>query len=92
MGDPLLKTGRWKRVRKLALSRDRGFCVLCERNGTYKLATEVDHITPISDGGKAFDLDNLQSLCRWHHITKTAKENRMKARAKHRPNSDGWLE
>lgn len=37
---------------------------------------EVDHITPISEGGHPFDPANLQTLCEACHKDKTAKENR----------------
>jgi 5-methylcytosine-specific restriction endonuclease McrA len=36
---------------------------------------EVDHITPIADGGHPFDPGNLQTLCEDCHSEKTATEN-----------------
>lgn len=36
---------------------------------------EVDHITPISEGGHPFDPGNLQTLCEECHQDKTAQEN-----------------
>jgi len=36
---------------------------------------EVDHITPLEDGGEAYALSNLQALCRECHIAKTRAEN-----------------
>lgn len=36
---------------------------------------EVDHITPIADGGHPFDPGNLQTLCSQCHSEKTAAEN-----------------
>lgn len=64
---------RWKRVRLEALDRDDHACVIC--GGTEGL--EVDHITPLADAldpehfeALAFDLDNLQTLCKTHHIEK----------------------
>ncbi|NLV14347.1 hypothetical protein GOC77_13855 [Haloarcula argentinensis] len=36
---------------------------------------EVDHITPITDGGHPFDPANLQTLCEACHQDKTAQEN-----------------
>lgn len=36
---------------------------------------EVDHITPIVDGGHPFDPGNLQTLCSTCHREKTAEEN-----------------
>lgn len=46
--------------------------------------TEVDHITPVSQGG-THDLDNLQLLCRRCHKAKTNRE-RAEARAKAQTN------
>lgn len=42
---------------------------LCRMCG--KLADLVDHITPILDGGAVLDDNNLQSLCKACHTTKT---------------------
>lgn len=36
---------------------------------------EVDHITPVSEGGHPFDPANLQTLCSDCHEDKTAREN-----------------
>ena len=39
-------------------------------------ATDVDHIKPIADGGAMYDLENLQTLCRYPcHQQKTRAEN-----------------
>lgn len=40
---------------------------------------EVDHITPVSEGGHPFDPANLQTLCSECHQSKTAEENRKRA-------------
>ncbi|MFC6770310.1 HNH endonuclease [Halorubrum pallidum] len=40
---------------------------------------EVDHITPIADGGHPFDPGNLQTLCTKCHTEKTAVENSERA-------------
>lgn len=34
---------------------------------------QVDHVTPVSQGG-GHDLENLQVLCHRHHMIKTAQE------------------
>jgi 5-methylcytosine-specific restriction protein A len=34
----------------------------------------IDHIKPISEGGEALSLDNLQTLCKQCHAIKTGKE------------------
>ena len=43
-----------------------------------KPVEEVDHIIEIEDGGEIWDIGNLQSLCKRHHIIKTnlEKQNR----------------
>lgn len=56
--------------RKRALERDRYRCVECGAE-----ATEVDHIVPIMQGG-TWALDNLQSLCDFHHRRKTQRDLR----------------
>ena len=35
---------------------------------------EVDHRQPLKQGGAAFELDNLQTLCRSCHISKSREE------------------
>lgn len=47
---------------------------MCAEFNIVTPATVVDHIIEISDGGKADDINNLQSLCRACHNRKTAKE------------------
>lgn len=44
------------------LQRDKGRCRLCGRSVKEGAVLHVDHITPISKGGKSTD-DNLQTLC-----------------------------
>lgn len=60
--------------RQRILKRDNGLCVLCITTGRVSLATEVDHITGLAQGG-THDDDNLQSLCHDCHATKTARDN-----------------
>ena len=63
----------WVRVRRIAMDRDKHLCQPCLANGRYTPATEVDHITPKTDGGND-DLSNLQSICRACHADKSAAE------------------
>ena len=65
-----LPRAAWNRLRRVVLARDGGRCVQC-RVG-WRL--EVDHVRPLERGGSN-DLDNLQTLCRGHHIAKTRAEN-----------------
>jgi 5-methylcytosine-specific restriction enzyme A len=48
----------WLMTRRKVLDRD-PICVLCDQ----RLATEVDHITPMSQGGDEYSLSNLRGLC-----------------------------
>jgi 5-methylcytosine-specific restriction protein A len=64
----------WRRLRGLVLSR----VPLCSdiwgvhaEIGEVVVATEVDHITPLSEGGTN-RMDNLQPLCKSCHSKKTA--------------------
>jgi 5-methylcytosine-specific restriction protein A len=44
----------------------------------------IDHIIPISEGGEALSLDNLQTLCKQCHAIKTGKET---SKRKHMKNN-----
>ena len=60
---------RWKRVRRAALERDGYRCRAC---GKAAGRFEIDHIVPLEAGGAAYDLDNLQTLCKFPcHAAKT---------------------
>lgn len=63
--------------RKIAQRQLRAFplCASCEAKGKVVVATECDHIIPISKGG-SHDLSNLQSLCSPCHALKTHNEAR----------------
>jgi len=63
-------TKRWKTVRRNQLRAH----PYCQQPGCMKLATQVDHITPLRDGGDPYAATNLQSLCKPHHSAKTARE------------------
>ncbi len=53
----IYNSGRWRRLRATVLDRF-PTCNYC-----FRLATVVDHIKPISQGGDPWDLSNLQPLC-----------------------------
>ena len=66
-------------------------CVDCERKGRVRLATELDHIIALTNGGKDFDQDdgaNRQGLCDECHELKTAKD--LGRTHKQRIGADGW--
>ena len=52
------------------LDRDGWRCVKCGKAGMLS----VDHIKPLSHGGAAFEMANLQSMCKDCHWAKTASE------------------
>lgn len=51
---------------------------------------ELDHITPVEKGGDPWDPENLQTLCRSHHIDKTRRE-RKRAAPPADPERRAWL-
>jgi 5-methylcytosine-specific restriction protein A len=66
----------WRRLRAQHL-RANPWCVMCAQIGKAERATDVDHIVPHSgDDGLRLDRANLQSLCAWHHKSKTMKERK----------------
>lgn len=65
-------TSKWKRLRLAKLS-ECPVCFACEQRGLTELATVVDHMKPISQGGDPFPpLDGLLSLCARCHNEKTS--------------------
>lgn len=68
---------RWRRLRRMVLARH-PLCAdpfeIHAMRDEVVLATEVDHITPLRDGGSN-SLSNLQSLCKSCHSRKTALED-----------------
>ena len=59
----------WKKVKRLANERDGFLCVFCLHEGVLNYEElETHHIIPIEvDPERAYDLDNLVTLCRRHH-------------------------
>ncbi len=59
---------RWAQARDAALHRDGERCSLSRLFGGDCHATlDVHHLTPVSDGGAPYDLDNLLTACHTHH-------------------------
>lgn len=65
----------WRRIRERVLERDCYLCQPCKRKGGLTLATEVDHIVNVAQGGTD-DETNLQSICGTCHEAKTQSEAR----------------
>ena len=64
---------RWHKVRRIALSRE-PLCIACQMVGVVSASIEVDHIIPLTDGGKPYCASNHQALCKSCHSKKTRKE------------------
>jgi 5-methylcytosine-specific restriction endonuclease McrA len=69
-------TALWQKVRQQVINRDI-FCVMCVDKGLYSPIQDVDHITPLSDGGSKYSTCNLQGLCKSCHSSKTKKETKL---------------
>jgi 5-methylcytosine-specific restriction protein A len=89
-------TGRVTRIagERLQLMRKRHFqlqplCVMCLARGRTTVATELDHIIALVNGGTN-DPENLAGLCRWCHIKKTRIDMGWKPKPK--IGADGWPE
>lgn len=63
----------WRRLRKAVMDRDSWLCQTCKRAGKHRLATQVDHVKPLAQGGTD-DPDNLEAICDPCHARKTGRE------------------
>ena len=63
---------------------------MCERKGRVSLATQLDHIVALTNGGLDFDKDpgQAQGLCTECHEDKTRQD--LGQRVKKRIGPDGW--
>jgi 5-methylcytosine-specific restriction protein A len=70
---------RWRATRAYVLMEN-PFCVHCEAKGKVTAATDVDHIQNLGtiyimgNHEEAYNVDNLQGLCKQCHGTKTRKQ------------------
>lgn len=73
----------WRKLRQSILERDCYLCKCddCVRMGLVRVANEVDHIIPLSQGGTD-DEDNLRAINNECHKKKTAKESHSKIKKK----------
>ena len=79
----------WKKLRLLRLAEE-PLCAHCEKQGIIRPAREIDHIIPMSEGGLAFDDDNLQNLCKECHSRKTLDEVKPRKPYLGACGADGW--
>lgn len=68
-----LRGRRGVEQRKRRLARTHGLCEWCMAKGVTALATQVDHIVPLSQGGADED-SNTRNLCDRHHRDATAQQ------------------
>ena len=72
----LYSTPTWQRLRAEHLLEE-PWCRMCAAEGIRTRATVVDHIRPHRGDWLLFvDKNNHQSLCKFHHDQKTAREQR----------------
>lgn len=64
--------------RERRLQRTNGLCEDCQAEGIIALATVVDHIIPLSNGGPDTD-ENTRNLCDDHDAKRTAEQFGYKA-------------
>jgi len=87
----IYQSKEWKKLRVMVLRRDSYSCVFCNSNLRGKGLSRVDHIVPVKeDPSRAFDMDNLRSLCsscdNRRHYTKKRKDEYKKV------DKDGYVE
>jgi 5-methylcytosine-specific restriction protein A len=73
-------TGRRLQAARAELFRMHPLCVMCERQGRVRLASQRDHITPLAEGG-VDNSTNVQGLCVECHDLKSLRE-RLRGRAR----------
>lgn len=66
---------RWLMLRRRRLAIE-PMCRACAAQGIDELASEVDHLTPVEQGGDPWALEGTQSLCASCHARKTRREQR----------------
>ena len=66
---------RWKKLRAI-VKEDEPLCRYCLAKGLAVDTKDIDHILSINNGGKAYDRDNLQGLCRPCHLDKSREERK----------------
>lgn len=76
-----VRGSKWRSARATVL-RTNPWCACkgCEhcgdqpRGSCLEVATEVDHVIPLNEGGASTELANLQGLCHGCHVAKTREE------------------
>lgn len=64
----------WRNTRRAYLARN----PVCAGDNCQQPAHDVDHITPLADGGAKHDFANLQGFCKSCHSKKTRQDQNQK--------------
>lgn len=64
---------KWRKLRALQLDKF-PLCKHCDEKDIVSVATVADHIVPVKKGGDGYSMDNLQSLCKKCHDSKSARD------------------
>jgi 5-methylcytosine-specific restriction endonuclease McrA len=71
----IYNSSAWRKARRAhLLDPTNALCVKCLELGRYEVATVLDHIVPITQGGAVWDRENWQPLCTTHHNQKSGRE------------------
>lgn len=70
----IYKRSKWARTREAVFAQKGRLCLTCLANGRNEIATQVDHIVPIEEGGEPWAIANLQPICLTCHSRKTRSE------------------
>jgi len=81
VGWHLYRTKRWRMLRKRVLFEQPLCAGWPEETECHRIATDVDHIVPLDQGGAPYARANVQALCPTCHGRKTWKERSERARA-----------
>ncbi len=86
---------KWRKVRHQVLVRDHFECLHCKKEGKLTInqqqSLEVDHILELSERPDlAYDLNNLQTLCKYHHNKKHGRFEHNKKSGKNKYQDERW--
>lgn len=86
---------KWRKVRLLVLKRDHYECLHCKAEGkltiNQKQLLEVDHILELDAHPElAYDLSNLQTLCKYHHNKKHGRFEHNPKNKNNKFNDEKW--
>jgi 5-methylcytosine-specific restriction protein A len=69
-----ISSGTWRSLKRQVALRDVGCCYVCGREPDEGETFDLEHKTPISEGGSAKDMDNLGLICPEDHAIKSKAE------------------